>query len=229
MLTPSVQLGPMVNTLKNGKKTLKILLRVKPAGASKAARKPRSKAAGVQDVPAGYDSPSVAGPSNSSNDNGDWPPVRGKKRTYVPVSAALPEEAPPEKERSLYRDDPEPAGEDIEWFDDEIDEISSPPPPPARRMGTRGEPSASQSMVAGYDSDIEEVDAPYRITYIEPHDVADAGDPEDLSVRCRKDLVALRDEVRAARPLLSNGRGCRAVLMLMFGFLSLWRRNRTRR
>lgn len=142
----------------------------------------------------------------------------------MPVSAALPEDAPPEKERSLYRDDPEPAAEeDIEWFDDEIEEISSPPPPP-RRMGTRGAPSASQSMVAGYDSDIEEVDAPYRVTYIEPHDVADAVDPEDLSVRCREDLVALRNEVCAARPLGNGG----AVLVLIYGFLSLLRRGKTR-
>ncbi|OJT14202.1 ATP-dependent DNA helicase hus2/rqh1 [Trametes pubescens] len=192
-----LSLGPTANALLNGRKKLDIVFRVKAPGAPKAARKPRSKAANAQDASAGYDSPSAAGPSTSnSNGGGDWPPVWGKKRTYVPVSAALPEEAPPEKERSLYRDDPEPAEEDIEWFDDEIEDISS-PPPPARRMGTRGVPAASQSMVAGYDSDIEEVDAPYRVTYIEPHDVADAVDPEDLSVRCREELVALRDELVA--------------------------------
>ncbi|KAI0362778.1 hypothetical protein OH77DRAFT_1467857 [Trametes cingulata] len=61
-------------------------------------------------------------------------------------------------------------------------------------MGTRGVPSASQSMAAGYDSEIEEVDVPYRVTMIGPADVAGAADG-DLELQCRRDLLELREKM----------------------------------
>ncbi|KAI9056669.1 hypothetical protein FKP32DRAFT_1438761 [Trametes sanguinea] len=146
-----------------------------------------------------------AGPSSSS---GGLPPsVSTRPRTKTAFAPAFTRksplaEPPAAPELSLWRDDPD--DEDPDFVVDEIEEISSPPPP--RRMGTRGMPSASQSMADGYTSEIEEDPAPYRVTIIRQEDLhgeeeaeeADMGGGDvDVPMRCRAELLRLRDQVRA--------------------------------
>ncbi|TBU28949.1 hypothetical protein BD311DRAFT_307689 [Dichomitus squalens] len=98
---------------------------------------------------------------------------------------------------SLFIDD----AEDPDWQDDDdIEEVSSPNPP--RRMGTRMVPSASQSLAAGLDSDIEEVDSPVlrpqpKVTLITPEDLVDYRPTGGQTIEecCQKDLSDLRDKI----------------------------------
>ena len=98
---------------------------------------------------------------------------------------------------SLFIEDPG----DPDWKDDDIEEIPSPPPP--RRMATRAVPSASQSLAAGLDSDIEEIDSSPvlrpqpKVTLITPEDLVGlhTGDGQGIEACCQSDLSALREQV----------------------------------
>ncbi|KAH9857775.1 hypothetical protein C2E23DRAFT_805636 [Lenzites betulinus] len=165
-------------------RTEKFEITFRVAAGSKAPGRPRTKPSSkAAPAAAGYDSPS-AGPSKAPASRARNPP-----RQFAPL--------PMEPEISLYRDEePDPA-----WIDDEIEDIEDvdSPPPPARRMPTRAAPAAAQSMTEGYDSDIEEINAPpYRVTLIEQKDVSGASRAtavEDLETQCYEELVALRDEL----------------------------------
>ncbi|KAI0637283.1 P-loop containing nucleoside triphosphate hydrolase protein [Trametes polyzona] len=189
-LTSPWQLDSGARALLAGQRRVELTLRVKAA-----AEKPRSKAAHAvreyaYNLPNAGPSPSTvpsAGPSTSSDG--------GASSSRSRRAAAAPLPPPPpliEEERSLYRDD-DPEEDEIEFCEDEIEDVSSPPPPP-RRMGTRGMPSASQSMADGYDSEIEEIDAPYRVTLIEKDDL-EVGDSDDIFVQCHRELNALRAQL----------------------------------
>ncbi|KAI0670685.1 P-loop containing nucleoside triphosphate hydrolase protein [Trametes maxima] len=192
---PYLLATPRANALLSGKEKLEITFRRGTRGdAAKPpsrARKPRK--GGAQDAAAAdYDSPS-AGPSRTSSSTA--PSSRGR-RAFVPLP-------PPEAERSLFQDDPDDENEDedaVAWAEDEIEEESSPPPAP-RRMGTRNVPSASQSVTAGCDSEIEEVDPPpLRVTIIGKEDLRFDGDDGDPETQCNQALTRLRDGISRNDP-----------------------------
>ncbi|KAI0332077.1 ATP-dependent DNA helicase [Cubamyces sp. BRFM 1775] len=191
-LTTSSQLGPKANALKAGREKVVVSFRM-----TTGAKKPRARA--EQDAQMDNDpAPISAGPSAIVSVQSAAQVARVSRKAPTPARQ-VPK--PKEPEISLYRDD---SDDDPEFIEDEIEDISS--PPPARRMGTRGMPSASQRMADGWDSEIEEVDPPpYRVTMIEKEDVVGVDVEEDLGVpeRCHQELRTLRDKMRIWRKFSS--------------------------
>ncbi|CDO69123.1 hypothetical protein BN946_scf185042.g25 [Trametes cinnabarina] len=205
-------LGSRANALRTGQQNLTISFRAGRKGTARAQQKPDSRAAHdvapdegpstvpLRSIPSAVPSRrgASAGPSSSSG-----PPssvsVRSRKKTAPAPVRRSPLAEQVDHELSLWRDDPEG---DPDFIDDEIEDISSPPPP--RRVGTRGMPSASQTIADGYVSEIEDEPAPYRVTMIRPEDldvaaeVNEGGEEVDVAMRCRADLLELRDQVRGA-------------------------------
>ncbi|KAI8998921.1 hypothetical protein BD414DRAFT_476448 [Trametes punicea] len=185
-------LGSQARALKAGEKKLTISFRVasRKVPAKDQRKAPSRTASGVVNHNTPGAGPSRSGPSTgpSSSASSSTSRIQNKKPAASARNHAIVEEVAPKL--SLYRDDTD---DDLEFIDDEI-EISSPPPP--RRGGKRGMPSTSQFMSEGYVSEIEEEEPPYRVTMISKEDLEGTkGDQGDIPMRCRKELLHLRDQI----------------------------------